>query len=230
MSRYTHKIADVLINKDKYHKSFYRVKNFTGPSLYFHRLALELRHDSDRQRYLDSIYATLASWGMHRMGPGGSKMVEMVIFKQSVSELWDDIRAATQISYHTITDAEWLLLKKIFDGIQIMQSGTRLVGNSKVMAHLVPNIIPPIDRAYTLKFLKGNTIIKNDARHEWAMMKEIISEFFIPVAKDAGFRVRAESWINDQQAYPWDTSEFKVIDNLLIGAGKKRVKVRRMVR
>lgn len=221
MSRYIEKTQDILNNKDIYHEAFYRVKNFTGPSLYFHRLALELRNDNDQQRYLDCIYATLASWGMHRMGPGGSKMVDMVLFKDSVTALWPDIKAAGRITYQSINGADWLLLKKIFDGIHIMQSETRLVGNSKVMAHLVPNIIPPIDRAYTLKFLKGNTMIKNDASHEWSMMKDIISEFFIPVAEDAAFSAHAEQWINDQQTYPWDTSIFKVIDNLLIGAGKQ---------
>ncbi len=220
MSQYKDKIRDILENKDQYHTAFYRANTFTGPSLYFHRLALKLRRDSDRQRYLDSIYATLASWGMHRMGPGGSKMADMALFKASVDALWEDITAASSISYHSISEADWTLLKKIFDGIRIMQSETRLVGNSKVMAHLVPNIIPPIDRAYTLKFLKGNTMIKNDVQHEWATMRNIISEFFIPVAKDSGFQTRAQAWINDLQTYPWDTSEFKVIDNLLIGAGK----------
>lgn len=202
MPRYAAKIREVLDNKDKYHDAFYRVNNFTGPSLYFHRLALELRGNNDRQRYLDSIYATLASWGMHRMGPGGSKMVGMDQFKESVIALWTNIKEAEQITCHSITAADWLLLKKIFDGIRIMQSETRLVGNSKVMAHLVPNIIPPIDRAYTLKFLKGNTVIKNDVVHEWSMMKEIISEFFIPVAMDASFRKCATAWINNQRTYP----------------------------
>ncbi len=61
MSNYDLKVKEVIANRDKYHAAFYRVNNFTGPSLYFHRRALELRHDSDRMRFMECIYATLAS-------------------------------------------------------------------------------------------------------------------------------------------------------------------------
>jgi hypothetical protein len=52
------------------------------------------------------------------------------------------------------------------------------------------------------------------------MMKGILSEFFIPVATDRGFRTVATKWTSDQASFPWDTSIFKVIDNLIIGAQK----------
>lgn len=101
-----------------------------------------------------------------------------------------------------------------------MASGTSIVGNSKVMAHMIPNIVPPIDREYTLKYLKGNTNIRNGLDYEWKLMKGVISEIFIPVAKDTEFVKKANAWIDNQSEYPWDTSIFKVIDNLVIGARK----------
>jgi hypothetical protein len=104
--------------------------------------------------------------------------------------------------------------------INIMASGTTIVGNSKVMAHLFPDIVPPIDREYTLKFLTGNTNIKNDLFHEWRLMQEIISDFFIPVAVNQDFNSLAQGWISNQSQYPWDTSVLKVIDNLVIGMRK----------
>jgi len=36
------------------------------------------------ERFIEYIYATLASWGMHRMGPGSSKMEDYDKFKFSV--------------------------------------------------------------------------------------------------------------------------------------------------
>src|ERR1700685_2883508 len=62
---------------------FDRANLFTGPSAYFHSKTLALL----RQRksagdavldsaFLESLYATLTAWGMHRMGPGGAKLVE----------------------------------------------------------------------------------------------------------------------------------------------------------
>jgi len=52
--------------------------------------------------------------------------------------------------------------------------------------------------------------------HYW----EIISKFFIPVASDSTFYSKAEQWMNGNEAYPWDTSVMKVVDNLVIGSKK----------
>lgn len=49
-------------------------------------------------------------------------------------------------------------------------------------------------------------------------MKETLAEFFIPVSMDKGFQAAAGKWMADQDNYPWDTSIFKIIDNLVIGA------------
>jgi hypothetical protein len=119
-----------------------------------------------------------------------------------------------------MSEIKWAVLKEIFCGVQVMASGTSLVGNSKVMHHMLPNVIPPIDREYTLRFLHGNTTIRNDLETEWLIMKEIISRFFIPVASDTTFYSKAEQWMKRNEVYPWDTSVLKVVDNLVIGSKK----------
>ena len=120
--------------------------------------------------------------GMHRMGTGGSKMRSFGAFHASVEPIRDKIAMAQQLTVSAIDDAGWALLKEIIQGIKIMASGTSLVGNSKVMHHMLPNIVPPIDREYTLRYLCGNTNIANDLDKEWKTMKDIIGGFFIPVA------------------------------------------------
>ncbi|MDL1971328.1 MAG: hypothetical protein LWW94_10290 [Candidatus Desulfofervidaceae bacterium] len=219
MNDYKEKKLDILNNAEKYHDKFYKVEKFRGPSLYFHRRTLEMINSSNFDLYLEFIYATLASWGMHRMGQGGSKMQNFDVFKNSIMKIREQIEQAREIDYQSINDADWKLLKTIFCNIKVMASGTSLVGNSKVMAHLLPNIIPPIDREYTLRYLKGNTNIKNEINVEWDLMREIIENFFIPVARNSNFTQKANNWIDNQSEYPWDTSIFKVIDNLIIGAG-----------
>jgi len=119
--------------------------------------------------------------------------------------------------FHLGKNSDWFLLEKIFRNINVMESRASLVGNSKVMAHLLPNIVPPIDREHTLKYLRGNTNIKNDLDYEWKLMHEIIGTFFIPIAGDMTFLRKANTWINDQLSFPWDTSILKVIDNLVVG-------------
>jgi hypothetical protein len=113
-------------------------------------------------------------------------------------------------------------LEKIFKGIDVMASRTKLVGNSKVMAHLMPNIVPPVDREYTLYYLKGNKNIKNDLDNEWDLLKTSIKDFFIPIASNPCFKQLACSWMSNPGEYPWDTSIFKIIDNLIIGAVKSK--------
>lgn len=220
MNNYRHKVSNIITHAEKYHKTYYDAETFRGPSLYFHRRSLEMINSDNFELYLEYIYATLASWGMHRMGKGGSKMQSFDVFKESILKIKDKIGEAKKINYQNVTESDWEVLEKIFCGIKVMASGTSIVGNSKVMAHMVPNIVPPIDREYTLKYLKGNTNIRNGIDYEWKLMKEIISEFFIPIARNTEFVKKANDWIADQSKYPWDTSVFKVIDNLVIGARK----------
>lgn len=51
---------------------------------------------------------------------------------------------------------------------------------------------------------------------------KVIERLFIPVAADREFRTKADSWMSQQETFPWDTSVFKVIDNLIIGVMQQR--------
>ena len=217
---YDDKIRIILSNADNFHDAYYKAETFRGPSLYFHERALATRYDPTSLTHLEYVYATLASWGMHRMGRGGSKMRSFEVFSQSVQTLKGRVAEAQKFDFREMSEIKWAVLKEIFCGIKVMASGTSLVGNSKVMHHMLPNVIPPIDREYTLRFLRGNTTIRNDLEAEWLTMKEIISQFFIPVASDTTFYSKAEQWMKRNEDYPWDTSVLKVVDNLVIGSRK----------
>jgi len=219
-SEYHDKVREILSNAENYHGAYYKAETFQGPSLYFHERALATRHDPTSLTHLEYVYATLASWGMHRMGKGGSKMRSFAVFSQSIQKLKGRISEAQRFDFREISEINWAVLKEIFYGVKVMASGTSLVGNSKVMHHMLPNVIPPIDREYTLSFLRGNTTIRNGLETEWLIMKEIISKFFIPVASDTTFYSKAEQWTKRNEDYPWDTSVLKVVDNLVIGSKK----------
>ena len=218
--KYQDKIKDILDNAKEYHHAYYQANTFRGPSLYFHLRALETRQSTDIKTHLEYVYATLSSWGMHRMGKGGSKMQSFDLFRQSIEQLQDKIKKAQSFDFHKMDNGKWSDLKEIFENINIMASNTRIVGNSKVMHHMLPNIVPPIDREYTLRFLRGNTNITNDMDYEWQLMREIISDFFIPVASNVSFQAKAKDWMTRQNDYPWDTSILKIVDNIVIGSRK----------
>lgn len=218
--QYEGKVRDILVNAEKYHQAYYKAETFRGPSLYFHHRALETRNKPTELSHLEYVYATLSAWGMHRMGKGGSKMQSFDKFCQSIEPLLDRVTEAQGFNFKEMSDQKWSVVKDIFQNINVMASGTSIVGNSKVMHHMLPNIVPPIDREYTLWYLRGNTNIKNDLPSEWRLMKGIISDFFILVAADGEFEDKVTKWMERKNQYPWDTSVLKVIDNLVIGSKK----------
>lgn len=101
-----------------------------------------------------------------------------------------------------------------------MATKTSLVGNSKVMAHALPNLIPPIDREYTLKFLFGTNSITNGLDKEWDKLSAILRGFFYPLVGSSEFQSRAGQWSREPK-FEWDTSPLKIADNVLIGFMKR---------
>lgn len=218
---YSEKVQLILRNAETYHQAYYRSEIFGNPCLHFHLQALKTHQDPTSEKHLEYVYAILVAWGMNRPGSSGSKMRDFETFTESVKPLKDCILRAQTFDCCCMDEDKWEIVERIFKGIQVMDSRTSLVGNSKVMHHMLPNVIPPIDRTYTLAFLHGNTNIRNDLDYEWQLMKKIITVFFIPVASDKNFHLLAIDWMNRNNEFPWDTSELKIIDNIVIGALKK---------
>lgn len=217
---FARKSRDVVRNAERYHGAFYDANKFSGPSLYFHRRALAARKRPDFERQLEYVYAALASWGMHRMGPRGAKMVEFDRFEQSLLDLKPQVFDASTLTLDRIREGDWVLIQEIFTRMEVMSSGPITVGNSKVLAHLLPDLVPPIDREYTLHFLRGSKYVPVGPEKQWQLMHDVLVGFFSPIAKSVRFRsiVRRNGWLTDNVAYPWDTSVPKLIDNLVIGA------------
>ena len=142
------------------------------------------------------------------------------VFRRSIESLLSRIIEAQRFDFREMNEQKWNLLKEIFQGIKVMASRTSLVGNSKVMHHMLPNLVPPIDREYTLSYLLGNKNVRNNLDWEWNLMRKIIANFFTPVAYDRDFERMANGWIARKDEYPWDTSFLKIVDNLVIGSKK----------
>ena len=219
-TNYAKKIEEILINATEYHRVYYQAVVFSGPSLYFHQRAIDTSKLVDSLAHLEYVYAVLTSWGMHRLGAKGSKMVGFKEFRDSIQTLYNEITDAQNFTVQEMDEQKWDVLQKIFQGIRVMATSVSLVGNSKVMHHMLPNIIPPIDREYTLRYLRENRTIYNDLESEWLTMRDLVEHFFIPVVSDQTFKSMANSWLFLKLEYPWDTSMMKIVDNLIIGALK----------
>ena len=137
---------------------------FTGPSLHFHTRAIE---ESKKEflgpTHLEMIYAVLPAWGMHRMGETETKVeVDFKDFKRGILEAkTEDNRDVVKL-LHGLNDgkltilSDEIIIKDIVDlifSIRVSTSESQIVLHSKILHHILPNLIPPIDRTYSATFM-----------------------------------------------------------------------------
>jgi len=218
------RVEEICNNFEFYLEKFDKLDPFTGPSVYFHLKTLETLNVLGTEEALESksffeyLYATLASWGMHRMGPKGAKLVDFNIFmktlqaqKARILEL-QEIKL-TQISEENLNDVINRLWN-ILDNLKVSATETQLVAGSKVLHHIIPGLMPPIDREHTLRFLYGYppTYSSDEERFKRTL----------PCFWEIGSRNKntIPKWIGRG----FHTSETKVIDNAIVGYVKTRMK------
>jgi len=150
---YLNNLDDLKNNLSKYLNQINTVAgDFGGPSVYFHNRALQERNnDFLGNTHIEMIYAVLPSWGMHRMGNAAAKIINFDDFYAQIDKnrkIFNELRNKTinEIDIEVISD---LLVKKLSFSI----SNSHLVSSSKVLHHILPNLISPIDRQYSIRFL-----------------------------------------------------------------------------
>jgi hypothetical protein len=193
---------------------------FPGPSIYFHERALEVRvrHESASSlmadtQFFEYVYAVLPAWGMHRMGKSAAKVggfVEMVesfrLMTQPIQELWylsiTDIEPADVAD---VADAIW----NVVSSLKVSTSGTRIVAGTKALHHVLPNLVPPIDRQYTFRFFTGQKSVTGGERNAFLNWFPYFCEIGSSCNPDIAFALSRSGFMA--------TGPAKVIDNAIIG-------------
>lgn len=192
---------------------------FPGPSLYFHQRAIELRrtHQSASSlladtRFLEYVYAVLPAWGMHRMGPQAAKVGD---FAQITTALADKAAALERLWPLRITSMDAGTSREvaatawdIIAHIKVSTSRTQIVAGSKFLHHLLPDLVPPIDRQYTFMFFTGHTMVASD--------RDAFADWY-PKLADIGRQCRKPIREATSRGGLMATGEAKVIDNAIIG-------------
>jgi hypothetical protein len=164
--------VEALIEGFDGHVRYFEAGNaFSGPSVYFHNRAIERRRTHTNvtdlladERFLEYVYAVLPSWGMHRMGSQRAKVGdfgELVASLRAAApvleELWPlHITRLAPGSVQAVSQKVW----QVIAGIRASTSGTQLVAGSKTLHHILPDLLPPIDRQYTFRFFTGQTAVR----------------------------------------------------------------------
>gem|GEM_PF-3367234 len=155
---------------DGYIRRFETAKPFTGPSLHFHLRTIGVlgKHQRpcdalDDNEWLELLYATLTSWGMHRMGRTWTKLRDLSEIQASFLSQRDAIERLQGLRLSQLSQSEApevaSALWEILDQLEVGVQDTKLVASSKALHHLLPDLAPPIDRQYSLKFFYNNTNI-----------------------------------------------------------------------
>jgi hypothetical protein len=198
-------------------------RQFVGPSVYFHVKTIKAlaRHPTavdalGDDQFFDYLYATLASWGLHRMGPGNTKLRDLDDLKASFRAQAANIEPLQQLrieqlssasEVRDVADTAWEIMANLKVGI----GETLLVANSKALHHLLPGLIPPIDRNYTLKFFTDRPYIysRRDADY-FRVLYPLFHEIAIRCAGEIrGLLTRSAGGMN--------TGVTKMIDNAILG-------------
>lgn len=102
-----------------------------------------------------------------------------------------------------VTNRTW----DVIDRVEVGRQKAELVVNSKALHHVLPDLVPPIDRAYVLRFFYNRGTLTSP---EERTFKEIYP-FFHRVARAAAPR------LPNLLGKHTHTSETKIIDNAIVG-------------
>ena len=180
-----------------------------GPSLYFYRRVLALRRNCPKistflsiDYNLEILYAVLVSWDMNSRG---AKLKYFDDFKSALISCCPELEAIeNELETFDIPQENEILelLKKAFLKLELMETSSRLVSNSKCLHFLFPSLCMPMDRTNTLHYLYGNT---NESPKRYL---DIIRFSFEVMQQSLQF----DKYLDDL----WNQSVPKLIDNAII--------------
>lgn len=218
LSRMRQNVADLSQHFSECLDYFDTVEPFVGPSSYFHHKALVTRLSYDSitsllqdELFFDWLYATLTAWGLHRMGPGNAKLRDIKELKASLRQQAAILERLSPRAITTLTpqDARQTTRQvwSVLSALKVSIAEARIVANSKALHHVLPRLVPPIDREYTFNFFYG--------RNNLTITEE---EAFFEIYRELHhIAVNNTQEITSRIGKDWHTSETKVIDNAIVG-------------
>lgn len=219
-----------------------------GPDLYFYQKTVsQTKHASPRkirdvlldEGFVELLYATLASWGMHSRG---AKMKPFEEFSQSIHEnVGLFTRLADFYKKNRLNDERNQKevvkgLLDLFTALDIMnhrkrskdeakskKEASKLVANSKLMHFILPQLVMPIDRTNTVRFFTGCSVPREYYKpRRWNELdennKSDVRAFFkihqAVLHWTQGQRISRK--LHDLIDDKWNQTVPKVVDNLII--------------
>jgi hypothetical protein len=189
-----------LTHTDRYYRPY-------DPGSYLYKKLMEHgTNDKFTDEFIELIYVTLSAWNMNSRG---AKLEAFETFKKSITNNKSKILSLDNVFIENISEKDFSLLKQLFIDLKLTaHKKPKLITFSKTLHFLLPNLVVPIDRKYTLNFFYGNTNIpKNDDR-QFEIYKTIQLEYS---------KYSKMFDLNKYQTGIWNKNHTKIMDNMVIG-------------
>ena len=161
------------------------------------------------------MHNTLEAWNMNQKG---ARLVPREDLKDSLLRHRNALLQLhpfklDKLSRHEIERDVKEPLWVVFNGLNVMNSRRRIVGVSKALHFLFPDLVMPIDGTYTMMFFYGYNKYSGDVKTEFRTFMEVFMENW-KIARKLGLSQE------DVTGEGWNTSVPKLIDNAIIGLFK----------
>ena len=223
------KFQKLITNKKVLEKVLEKTKEFYrpfDPGSYLYKLLLDKREHLDifSDEYIELVYTTLIGWNMNGRG---AKLNEFNLFKETIKKSKDKIKLLEKYRIEKLTEEEKRktleITEQLFKELDLVGKSKRgkkikskLVTFSKTLHFILPNLIVPIDRKYTLNFFYSNKMVPTDSNIKKNDEKQIkvfneLYERFYEIATIHNLK----KFIDKR----WNANIPKIIDNAIIGYG-----------
>ncbi len=213
------RVNDLVSNPTKieqYLKIVEKEYRLYDPGNYLYKLLLSKNSEIFKRENIELLYTTLIAWNMDSRG---AKLSDFTQFYESILKNKEKFSNLQRYRLESITDDEFDSIMKtskiLFEELELItkkENAPKLVTYSKTMHFIVPKLIVPIDRKYTLTFFKNNTIYDNSKSFE---LFETIHHSFRKIAQNIN--------LDRYKDNVWNLTIPKIIDNLIIGYVKKNL-------
>jgi hypothetical protein len=160
----------------------------------------------NNDEFLSSLYKTLQAWGI---GARASNLNPFPAFASAIRARGSEIAHLEGLSIdnpNLDVDATGKYLWGLIDTLDTVSNYARAVPNSKALHHLLPELVVPIDRAYTQRFFGWQN---PTFQYQQAECFQYAFAAFADIARKAD----PNQYINNG----WNSSRTKVIDNAIVG-------------
>jgi hypothetical protein len=209
------RVAKLISGFSRYVRAYDDDVPFTGKRLAAHRETIALRREAGSVRaaiaseqYLVSLRRTLRAWGI---GVRASKLVSETDFAAALQAVVPYLEPLEGLTINDVEDADEFAgqLWPLIESLGVVTNKAKLVAGTKTLHHLLPELVPPMDRGWTGFFFQFHLPEWQDPQKQRGIL-ELAYHQFAAVAR----QTRPEQYASGTG---WRTSRTKILDNALIG-------------